>query len=98
MVLKAHFCGIFNRCQRTAEHVIGCGGSHGACHAHFRLATGFCARDAGARLGHVANQAGGGQGVQDAPFGKAAALLYVIEHSGHYARCAARRSRGDLSA
>lgn len=37
VMLKAHLCGIFYLRGTAAEHLAGCAGGHGACHAHLAL-------------------------------------------------------------
>lgn len=89
VVFKAHFGGILDLVGRAAEDLVdGCGG-HGAGHADFALAADFRATDGGVFLDDGADEPGGGEGADDAPFGDLVVLIEVVEDGGEDAGTAA---------
>ena len=97
-MLQSHLCGVLNLCHAASKELTGSAGCHGTCHSYFALAPDIGSADAGVVLDEVADEPGGGQGMQDAFLGEGVVAGEVVEHGGQYATAAAGGGGDDASA
>ena len=98
VMLQPHLCRILYLCHAAAKELTGCCGGHGAGYADFTLTADIGSGDAGVLLDEIADESGGGDGVEDALFGEGVVVPQMVEHGRQYAAGATGGSRDDESA
>lgn len=98
VVFKTHFGGVFDLARGATEELRGGCGGHGAGHSDFALAADFGARDRGVVFDDVAEEAGRGEGAENALLREAFGGVEMVENGGEHAARAAGGCGYDFAA